>query len=165
MLITTSHGTLAEISRVSNSTILVKKVLKEGDTTIEVNIDLLTKLGLTLDGSHHLRLRHGEIVLPVSILGVVKEFTKLLIEVKTDIKIEISTFLILIKVLDTLGVHIGILHHFPCNGEDEISIVMNLRPVGVQESNSLLTEGLLANSAEVIKRFLIKLFDERGHYQ
>jgi len=163
VLITAGHGTTAEISRVSNSTILVEEVLKERDTTIEVNIDLLTKLLLTLDGSHHLRLRGREVVLPVSVLGIIKELAKLLIEVKTDIKVKILTLLILIEVLDTLGVHISILDHLPCDGEDEFSVVMNLRPVGIQESNSLLAEGLVADRGEVVKRLLVKLLHERGH--
>jgi len=163
VLITTGHGTTAEISRVSNRTVLVEEVLKEGHTAIEVNIDLLTKLLLALDGSHHLRLRHGEVILPVSVLGVIEELAELLIEVETDIEVEISTLIILIEVLDTLGVHIGVLHHLPSDGEDELSLSVNLRPVGVKESDGLLIEGLLADLAEVVKRLLVKLLNERGH--
>jgi len=163
VLVTAGHGTLAEISGVSDGTVLVEEVLKEGHTAIEVDIDLLTKLLLALDGSHHLRLRHGEVVLPVRVLGVIEEFAELLIEVQTDIKVKICTLIVLIKVLNTLGVHIGVLDHLPSDSEDELGLGVNLGPVGVKESDSLLVEGLLADSAEVVKRFLIKLLHERGH--
>jgi len=163
VLVTTGHGTAAEIGRVSDCTILVEEVLKEGHTAIKVNIDLLTKLLLALDGSHHLRLRHGEVVLPVGVLGVVEELAELLVEVETDIEVEVSTLIVLIEVLDTLGVHIGVLNHLPSDGEDELGLALDLGPVGVEEGDGLLVEGLLADSAEVVKRFLVKLLDERGH--
>jgi len=163
VLLTTGHGAAAEIGRVSDCTILVEEVLKEGHTAIKVDIDLLTELLLALDGSHHLRLRHGEVVLPVSVLGVVEELAELLVEVETDIEVEIGTLLVLIEVLDALGVHIGILHHLPCDREDEVGVVVDLRPVGVEEGDSLLAEGLLADSAEVVEGLLVKLLHERGH--
>jgi len=163
VLVTTGHGTLAEIGRVSDRTVLVEEVLKEGDTAIEVDIDLLAELLLTLDGSHHLGLRHGIVVLPLGVLGVVEELAELLVEVETDIEVEISTLIVLIEVLDTLGVHIGVLHHLPGDGEDELGLGVDLGPVGVKESDGLLIEGLLADRAEVVKRFLVELLNERGH--
>jgi len=161
VLVDTAHGASAEVLRVGDVLVLVEEVLDEGDTAIEVDIDLLTELCLALDGSHHLGLAHGEVVDPALVLGVVEELAELLVEVETDIELKVAALLVLVEVLDTLGVHIGVLDHLPRNGEDELSLGVDLRPVGVKEGNSLLAEGLLAHSLEVLHRLLVKLLSER----
>jgi len=161
VLVGAAHGASAEVLRVGDVLVLVEEVLDEGDTAIEVDIDLLTELCLALDGSHHLGLAHGEVVDPALVLGVVEELAELLVEVETDIELKVTALLVLVEVLDTLGVHIGVLDHLPRNGEDELSLGVDLRPVGVKEGNSLLAEGLLAHSLEVLHRLLVKLLSER----
>jgi len=161
MLVRDSHGTSAEVLGVSDALVLVEEVLDEGDTAIKVDIDLLTKLGLALDGSHHLGLRHGIVLDPVGVLGVVEELAELLVEVETDIELKITALLVLVEVLNALGVHIGILDHLPCNREDKVSLGVDFSPVGIEEGNSLLAEGLLANSLEVSHSLLVKFLGER----
>ena len=52
------HRSLAEIGGVGKVTILMEKVLEEGNAAIEVDVDLFTDLLLSLNRSHHLGLRN-----------------------------------------------------------------------------------------------------------
>jgi hypothetical protein len=113
---TTYHRTNAEISRVGKALILVEQVLEERDTTIKVDIDLLAKLLLSLDGSHHGGLRDGVLGSgPGRVLGILQEAAELLVEVETNVEVQIVTLLILVQQADTLGVHISVLDGFPSN--------------------------------------------------
>jgi hypothetical protein len=164
MLITTSHGALAELGGVAAVTVLVEEVFEEGDTTIKVDVDLFTELGLTLESSHHFGL--GASILgigPLSVLGVLNKVAELLVEVETNVEIEIVTLIILEDQGDNLAMHISILDDFPCNSEDELGLVTNLGPVGVQEVNGLLGERLVANLIEIGKSLRRKFLDKRCH--
>ena len=71
-----------------------------------------------------------------------------------------NTFIVLVEVHDALGFHVGVLHLLPRDGEDEIGLVVDLRPVGVEEGDRLLREGLLADHVEVVERLLVELLSE-----
>lgn len=71
--------------------------VQEGDTTVEVNIDLLAELLLTLEGGHHLGDGTGVLGDEGSVLGVLAELVKLLEEVERLIEITIVTLLILCR--------------------------------------------------------------------
>ena len=112
---------MAEVSRVGNILVLVEEVFKEGDTAVKVHVHVLTELLLTLDGSKHSGLRHGELGTgPFAVLGVLNELAKLFVEVQTNIKVKIATFLIQVDQADTLGGHISIFDHFPGNTKKKL---------------------------------------------
>jgi hypothetical protein len=90
------HGTVAEISGVSNILVLVQEVLQEGDTTIEVHVDLISELLLSLNGGHHgghgASVGGGEIL----VLGVLALLAELLIEIETNVEVEIISLVVLV---------------------------------------------------------------------
>jgi hypothetical protein len=110
----TYHGPLTEVSRVGDAVVLVEEVLEEGHTAVEVDVDAVPELLLALDGRHHDGLGHlvggrG----PLAVLGVLDELAELLVEVETDVEIEIVTLLVEVAQRDALAVHVGILDHLP----------------------------------------------------
>ena len=142
----------------------MEEVLQEGDATVKVDIDLLTELLLTADGSQHLGLRDGPLVLgPLLVLGFLEELAKLLVKVETEVQLHLVSLIVLVDELDTLGVHIGILDGLPGDSENELGLGSNLGPVGVQEVNGLLGERFLADHVEVVKGLLVKLLGKGRH--
>lgn len=84
---------------------MVKEVLKERDTTIEVDIDLVAELLLTRNGGHLNRVRAG-VVSPLLVLGVLEELTKGLEKVKSHVEVKIVTLLVKVDVLDVSPTHV-----------------------------------------------------------
>jgi hypothetical protein len=63
---------------------------------------------------------------------------------------------------DPFGVHIRHLDRLPCDIENKLGLVPNFGPIGVQKSNSLLTERPGGDIVEKVKGFFVKFFYE-GH--
>lgn len=68
---------------------------QEGDTAVEVHVDLLAELLLALKSSHHLGLRARVLGNERSVLGVLAELAKLLVEVERLIEVTIVTLVVL----------------------------------------------------------------------
>mmetsp|Transcript_25647 Transcript_25647/g.72615 ORF Transcript_25647/g.72615 Transcript_25647/m.72615 type:complete len:381 (+) Transcript_25647:14-1156(+) len=145
------HTTAGELSRVGDLAVLVEEVLEEGDLAVKVDVDLLAELLLAHDSGHHDGHGHAElgVVAPALAGGVVEHaLAEVLVKVEADVEVELDALLVEVDERDALGVHVGVLHGLPRDGEDEVGLVADLVPVRVEEGHGLLREGLAGHVIE-----------------